>query len=273
MDMPLTNKRIALAEARELDLLAGMLEREGATVIRAPLITIKDAPDAAPVVAWLQRLIARPPDDVIFYTGEGLRRLLGFADRAGLRDDFLSALKKARKITRGPKPVKALREVGLSPDITTDIPTTDGLIALLESENLQNRKIGVQIYGQEANPQLMAFLDTRGAVVDAVAPYIYASDTDDAHVQTLILDMAAGKLDAVVFTSSPQIRRLEDVAEKFGLQAELKTGLERIKIAAVGPVVAHELAQRGIHTDAMPENSFTMKPLVKSIRELFATMP
>ena len=106
----LQGKRIALAEARELDLLAGMLEREGASVVRCPLVAINDAPDAAPIEAWLGRIIAGKCDDVIFYTGEGMRRLVGFADRAGLKADFIAALKRVRKITRGPKPVKALRE-------------------------------------------------------------------------------------------------------------------------------------------------------------------
>src|SRR4051812_14712556 len=100
----LDGKRIALAEARELDLLAAMIEREGASVVRCPLVSIVDAPDAAPVEAWLKRIIAGECQDVIFYTGEGVRRLLGFAERSSLRDEFISALKTVRKITRGPKP-------------------------------------------------------------------------------------------------------------------------------------------------------------------------
>jgi hypothetical protein len=54
----------------------------------------------------------RECDDLILYTGEGVRRLVGFAERAGLRDDFVAALGRVKKITRGPKPVRALREIG-----------------------------------------------------------------------------------------------------------------------------------------------------------------
>jgi len=266
----LDKRRIALAESRELDLLAGMMEREGAVVLRCPLVSIKDAPDAAPVEAWLKRVIAGGCDDVIFYTGEGLRRLLGFANRAGARQDFIAALSQVRKITRGPKPVKALREAGLEPDLTAAAPTTDGLIESLSNQDLKGRKIGLQIYGQDPNTQMVDFLTSKGALVDIVAPYIYASESEDTAVVSCIRKMAAGEVDVIAFTSTPQIRRLEDVAKSANLVAELKQAYVRTKVAAVGPIVAAELEKRGIHADAMPESTFTMKPLVKSIARLLA---
>ena len=42
-----------MPETRELDVLAQMLERDGAIVIRCPLVSIRDVPDPAPVVVWL----------------------------------------------------------------------------------------------------------------------------------------------------------------------------------------------------------------------------
>jgi uroporphyrinogen-III synthase len=266
----LDNRKIALAEARELDLLAGMLEREGAAVLRCPLVAIKDAPDAAPVEAWLKRVISGGCDDIIFYTGEGIRRLLGFAARAGAKDDFIAALTQVRKITRGPKPVKALRENGLEPDLTAEAPTTDGLIATLQRLSLKGRRVGVQIYGQEPNTKFVDFLTGAGAEVHLVAPYIYASDADNAQVESCIRKLADGEIDVIAFTSSPQLRRLEEVATQAGLSATLKQGLTRAKIAAVGPIMAAELERRGIKADAMPETSFTMKPLVKAIARLLA---
>jgi uroporphyrinogen-III synthase len=270
MSQQLSGLRVALAEARELDLLARMLEQEGAEIIRCPLVSICDSPDTASVEAWLRRVIAGQCADVIFYTGEGLRRLLSFAERAGLQTDFVAALKRVRKITRGPKPVRALREVGLSSDLTASTPTTDGLIATLAQEDLQDRSVGVQAYGAEANAQLIGFLREKGARVDVVAPYVYASDADDAQVRALINDMAAGRIDAIAFTSSPQVQRIAEVAKKSQLDAALKQGLARTKIAAIGPIVAQELSRHGMRADVMPEKSFTMKPLVRAIGDLFS---
>src|SRR5438270_5855666 len=95
---PLAGRRIALPETRELDRLARMFEEQGAEALRCPLVAIRDAPDAAPVREWLMRF---PFDDLVLFTGEGLRRLHGFAERFGLEPAFLDALRAARKIRPG----------------------------------------------------------------------------------------------------------------------------------------------------------------------------
>ena len=74
----LAGKTAAVPETRELDVMAQLFERRGATVIRCPLVAILDAPDAKPIEAWLQRFIAGACDDLVLFTGEGLRRLLPF---------------------------------------------------------------------------------------------------------------------------------------------------------------------------------------------------
>jgi uroporphyrinogen-III synthase len=92
MSNALAGRRIVVPETRELDLLAQMLERHGAATVRCPLVAIRDVADAAPVEAWLDRFIADPPDDLILLTGEGLGRLIGFAERAGIDAPFVATL-------------------------------------------------------------------------------------------------------------------------------------------------------------------------------------
>ena len=271
--MLLDKRRVAIAETRELDLFADMLAREGAVVVRCPLVAIHDAPDPAPVEAWLRRVIARTPECLVIYTGEGLRRLVSFADRAGLKADFIAALGRTRKIVRGPKPQRALREIGLTADVTAAEPTTAGVIATLESMDLAGRTVAVQLYGQEPIPVLFDFLEAKGAIVDAVAPYIYASAAEDECVSGLITRMAAGEIDAIAFTSSAQATRLFAVAEHRGHGAALVAGLAKAKVAAVGPVVAEELKRLGRTPDAVPESAFTLKPLVKTIAQMLAQSP
>src|SRR4051812_8512283 len=110
---PLSGRTIAVPETREVELFAGMLEAEGATVFRCPLVAILDAPDAKPIEEWLLKLAAGEFHDVVLLTGEGLRRLKGFAERAGCWDAVHNAMAGVRTIIRGPKPAKALREIGL----------------------------------------------------------------------------------------------------------------------------------------------------------------
>jgi len=269
MTGPLSHRRIALAECREVDLLAEMLEKEGAEVMRCPLVAIQDTPDAATVNAWMDRAIARPFDVLILYTGEGVRRLLGFAERSGKKAELVAAFGTMKKLTRGPKPVKALREAGLLPELTAEAPTTEGVIATLEKQDLRGKRIGVQLYGQAPNAKLMDYLASRGAEVDAVAPYVYASEVDDKRVTDLIADMAAGKVAAIAITSSPQVKRLHEVADKAGLSAQLKDGWARTKVASIGPVATEELSHYGIVPDAVPERVFSLKPFVRAIASLF----
>ena len=136
MTLPLQGRTIALAEGRQLEELAEMLEQEGAAVLRCPLVSMIDAPDAAPVVAWIRELVSGRFAYVILLTGEGLRRLLGFAERAGLRDAVIAALARMRTVTRGPKPGRALKEVGLALREAARTPTTEGVIETLRRHDL-----------------------------------------------------------------------------------------------------------------------------------------
>src|SRR5271163_2830776 len=156
-ERPLAGRRIAILEHREMDRLGGMLEAQGAQTLRCPLVAIADAPDPAPVLAWLQRFIQAPPDDLVLMTGEGLRRLCGVAGRAGLDAEFRGALGRVRTITRGPKPARALREIDLAPGLRAERPTSEGVVAVLAQGELRGRRVAVQLY-PDASPILLDFL-------------------------------------------------------------------------------------------------------------------
>ena len=264
---PLAGRRIALPESRELDRLARMFEEQGAETLRCPLVAIRDAPDPTPVREWLVRL---PFDDLVLFTGEGLRRLHGFAQRSDLEPVFLDGLRAARKITRGPKPERALRELGLKSDLRAEEPTTDGLIATLSSLDLSGRRVGVQLYPGNPNTRFTEFLRQAGAEPDPVLPYIYASAADDEKVVELIDRMADGALDAIAFTSSPQVQRLFEVAAATRREEALHTALHGIRIGAVGPVVAEELRRRGVEVTVTPDHGYFMKPLVSAFLAAFS---
>jgi uroporphyrinogen-III synthase len=271
MTEELSGRRIVVPETRELGQLLRMLEERGADTVPCPMIAIRDTPDTAPVEAWLHRFAKGTCDDLVLMTGEGLRRLLGFARRLDLEPAFLVALAATRKITRGPKPVRALREIGLATDMPADQPTTEGVIAALERHDLTGRRVGVQLYPGNANERLLRFLEGAGAEADPVLPYVYASEAEDARVIAVIAEMAAGRIDAIAFTSAPQVRRFRDVARACGRETELRQGFERIVVAAVGPIVAAELDAIGVRVNVTPrDNTFFMKPLVRELAAALA---
>jgi uroporphyrinogen-III synthase len=262
---PLAGRTVAVPETRELEVFAAMLERRGASVLRCPLVAIRDAPEPEAVLAFARAFAAGSCDDLILTTGEGLRRILGCIARhePQLRQGFLAALGVARKITRGPKPARALRELGLKPDIAVDPPTTAGIIATLAGAQLRGRRVGVQLYGTEPNAPLMEFLARCGALVRCVAPYVYADAADDAAVSALLTRLAQGSVDAIAFTSTPQVERLFAAAPA----AQVRAALARTLVAAVGPVVAATLERHGVPARLMPEESFFLKPLTTALEE------
>jgi uroporphyrinogen-III synthase len=264
---PLTQRVIAVPETRQLDVLANLLLARGASVVRCPLVSIVDSADTGSVEAWLRRLIANPPALIVFYTGEGIERLLGFAERAGIRKEFLGALRASRKLCRGPKPKRALRRLDLDAELDAREPTTAGVIATLEALDLDGQRIAVQLYGGKEIPELARFLATRGADVDWVAPYVYASESDDERVVELIRELERGGIDAIAFTSQSQVERLAELARKRGLDQALAGGMRKTFVAAIGPVVADALRSAGFAVDAMPEESYFMKPLVTLLEQ------
>ncbi|HLJ71258.1 MAG TPA: uroporphyrinogen-III synthase [Roseiarcus sp.] len=271
MSEELAGRRIIVPETRESALFVEMLEARGAACLACPMVAIHDAPDEAPVAAWLDRFIAAPCDDLILLTGEGLRRLIALAERRGLRDAFVAALAQSRRITRGPKPVRALREIGLGGDLSAEPPTSDGVIALLSRLDLKGRRIGAQLYPDSDHAALLGYLRAAGASVDPILPYIYASSAEDDAVAAAIDAMAAGEVDAIAFTSAAQARRLGAVAEKTGRAESLRQALTRIVVAAIGPVAAAEIEKLGVKPDVAPAGeAYFMKPLARALAEAFA---
>ena len=268
----LAGRCIGVPKSRQLDLFADMLDKRGARIVRCPLVDIRDAPDPAPIRAWVDGVLAPGLTDMIWLTGEGVRRIDAFVQAidAATAERFWAAQARARQITRGPKPVRELKSLGISRDVAATEPTSAGVIAALAGEDLTGRRVGVQLYGTEPNQPLRDALEAAGATVQPVAPYIYADDAEDDAVAGFIDQIVAGVIDAVAFTSSPQVKRLFKVARKTERGEALTRALAERCVAAVGPLVADTLAAHDVTVDLMPESSYFMKPLVRALTDHFA---
>jgi uroporphyrinogen-III synthase len=207
-------------------------------------------------------------------TGEGLRRLMKVAQRIGVETEFIAAVASARKFARGPKPGKALREIGLEPQATTEKPTSEGIAEMLSRVDLSGHRIGLQLYPDKDHGALIGAIEAQGAEVDSVLPYVYDAAAADANIVTAIDEMANGHIDAIALTSSGQVRRLVEVAQAHGREARLREGLKQTPIASVGPVVSDELKSQGLRTDIYPANdAYFMKPLISAMATALAKAP
>lgn len=267
----LTGTRILILETREEAQFSKLLAEQGAEVVQCPMFAIQDAPDPAPVEAWIRRTIDKPLDDLVLMTGEGLRRIMKLARIRALDQAFVGALAKSRKFTRGPKPGKALREISLEAQQTTEKPTTEGVIEMLARLDLKGHRLGLQLYPDKDHSALTGALAAQGAEVDTVLPYAYDSRAADANIVAAIDDMAEGRIDSIALTNLGQVRRLIEAAQAHGSEAKLRAGLERTLIASVGPAVSGELAAHGLRTDiSPPDEAYFMRPLISAMAAALA---
>src|SRR5271165_886990 len=132
--------------------------------------------------------------------------------RIGVEQDFISALGNTRKFTRGPKPGRALREIGLEPQQTTEKPTSEGIAEMLSRIDLKGHRLALQLYPDKDHSALIGAITALGAEVDTVLPYIYDPKAADGRIVTAIEEMARGEIDAIALTNLGQVRRLVEAA-------------------------------------------------------------
>jgi uroporphyrinogen-III synthase len=274
MPEKLYGRRILILETREEAQFSKLLQDQGADVLQCPMFVINDQPDTEPVENWIKRAIRHPFDDLVLMTGEGLRRIVKVARRIGLEQPFVARLGEMRKFARGPKPVRALRELGLEAEVVTEKPTSEGIAETLAKLDLKGRRLGIQLYPEHDHGKLLGAIEAQGAKVDAVLPYVYDAKAAEPNIIAAIDEIAAGRIDAIALTSRGQARRLIDTAKSRGLEGRLKDALKRTKVASVGPVVSDELKGFGIATVIYPENdAFFMRPLIAAMIAALAKTP
>lgn len=197
-------------------------------------------------------------DMVIFLTGVGARFLVKIAESISLREQFVTGLRRAAIVARGPKPVAALKELDVAVTVAVPEPNTwrDLLRALDEkraSLPLAGRRVAVQEYGA-SNAELIAGLQERGAVVTRVPVYQWALPEDTGPLRNAVHAIANGEIDMALFTTSVQVAHLLRVAEEMSLESRLRRGFERVAVGSIGPITSKELREHGLSIDFEPEH-------------------
>jgi len=260
-------------ESRRAPELAKLIATYGGEPIVAPSMREVPLVSNNEALAFVTRLLAGEFDMVVFLTGVGARALLGVAEKAHERNEYVAALQRVRVVARGPKPVAALREIGLTPAITAPEPNTwrELLRALDEASKapheieLKGKRIAVQEYGA-SNPELLDGLGERGAQVTRVPVYQWALPDDLGPLRSAITAIAEGTVDVVLFTTAVQAIHLFQIAAEMKLEEAVRKGLSRTIVASIGPTTSEELERRGIRADLEPSHP-KMGFLVKETSE------
>ncbi|MFD3259266.1 uroporphyrinogen-III synthase [Paenibacillus lentus] len=247
----LEGKRIALTGPRRAEELGKLIENMGGIPLYRPAqgtVFLNDEELRQGIQMWVNH----PPDWSIFTTGIGLNALFEMAEEMGLLGSILDNLSRSNIAARGYKTVNVLKKRGLSPHVRDDDGSTDGLIRELGAYDLKDATVLLQLYGDTA-PKLVAWLEQQGASCTEILPYRHIAPPEEA-LDRLLYDILEERIDAVSFTSSPQVRFLLEYAEKRGRFDDLITALQGDVIAvAVGKVTAQGLYEAGIPRVVAPK--------------------
>ena len=265
--------RVLALESRRAPELAKLISTYGGKPLVAPSMREVPLESNKEALAFAARLLAGEFDMVIFLTGVGARTLLGVVETVHDRGMYVAALQRVKVVARGPKPIAALREIGITPAITAPEPNTwhELLRALDEAGKaspelgLQGARVAVQEYGV-SNPELLSGLRERGAAVTRVPVYQWALPHDLAPLRAAIRAIAEGNVDVALFTTAVQAVHLFQVAAEMQLEEPVRSGLSRAIVASIGPTTSEELQRHGIRADLEPSHP-KMGFLVKEASE------
>jgi uroporphyrinogen-III synthase len=269
---PLAGLTVLSFESRRATEMAELIRRHGGEPISAPSMREVPIRENADAIDFLGALERGAIDIVILLTGVGTRTLVrSIADRCPA-ERFAELLRRTTIVVRGPKPVAALREIGLTPNVTAPEPNTwrELLQALDEHVPLAGRAVAVQEYGR-TNRELLDGLAGRGAEVRRVPVYHWDLPEDVGPLKAAIQRFAAGEIDAVLFTSARQVDHVMRVAEELGLADAVLGKARRSVVASIGPVCSEALAEQGWRVDVEPEHpkmGHLVNALAKRCREI-----
>lgn len=274
MPATLNGKTIAYVEARMQSEMGALVERHGGVPLAAPVLQEVYNTDTPEVSGLIDDICGGRIDVAVLQTGVGTRALFGAADELGRGQELLDALAGVTVIARSPKPAAVLRRNKVRIDLMPPEPfTSEDLIASLADTDLAGKTVAVQAYGGPNN-LLTRTLRDRGASVSEVSLYGWGLPDDVGPVRDLIGRLEAREVDAVAFTSQPQVGNLLAIAAMSGKEGGLRRSLnsEDVVVASVGPVCTRKLQQNGLKVDVEPDHPH-MGNLVLALAEHFQGKP
>ncbi len=247
--------RVTAFESRRAKEIEKLILYHGGVPRIAPSMREVPLDKSGEALRFAQKLIDRKYDIVILMTGVGTRALTEAVTTKFPREEFIDALRKTTVVARGPKPVAALREMDVTPDITVPEPNTwrDVLNTLDGEMDLKGKRVAVQEYGI-SNDEFLEALRSRGAKVTPVPVYRWDLPEDTSPLREAIKAITEKREDISLFTSSQQIYNLFKVAGDEGLTESLREGFRNVAIGSIGPTTTEALTRFGLSPDYEPDS-------------------
>jgi uroporphyrinogen-III synthase len=249
--MGFSGLRVLSLESRRADVMEQLIRRHGGDPFVAPSVREIPFEQHDEVFRWVERLFAGEFDMAVLMTGVGLRYLRDVVVEGYSQEMFVDALRRLTIVSRGPKPLTVLNELGLTGRIMIPEPNTwKEIVPVIAAR--PERRITIQEYGRD-NPEFVAALQELGAQVSPISIYRWTLPDDLGPLREAVRRIVEGECDVVVFTTSIQLDHLLQVARQMGRAGEVRRALaEDLAVASVGPVMNAALAEYGLEPDIVP---------------------
>lgn len=256
--------RVCSFESRKQSEMRSLIERHGSLATIAPSLREVPLTDNVAVFEFLDRLLAKQVQAVLFMTGVGAKAMLEVIETRLDRARFFQALQDCCVIVRGPKPTAVLREWGVRIDHRAPEPNTwRELLSVIDAglqfppaantTELRGHSIAIQEYGLPSH-ELYEALTERGATVLPVPVYRWELPEETGPLEAAIRDCVAGNFDVLLLTSAQQIRNALEIAERLSLREPFMAAANRLVVGSIGPTCSEALREAGLRVDLEPSH-------------------
>ena len=156
-----------------------------------------------------------------------------------------------------PQPVRdqavALKELRVPIDVKVPEPNTWRELLRAIDPVRAGLRVAVQEYGKP-NLALIQGLRDRRAHVTPVPVYQWELPEDTGPLRQAIRQIAEGRADVVLFTTSVQVPHLFAIAVEMQLEELLRKALIHVMVASIGPISSETLLDSGVHVDMEPSH-------------------
>ena len=269
-------QRVVAFESRLAGEMASLISRHQGVPQLAPAMSEVPLEENVGAIRFGERLLRGEVAVAVFMTGVGTRTLMEVLHRRYRQRDLLGALAGTALIARGPKPIAALRALGLSTVIPVPEPNTwrEVLEVMDTSEgcpNLSGLTVAVQEYGTPNRPFLEE-LRKRGAEVLQVPVYRWTLPSDTRPLCRAIDALIAGTCQVALFTNSVQVSHLFQLASQQRKADALRHALNGTVTASIGPNCSQALRRELVRVD-LEAGQPNMACLVEEASRRGAGMP
>jgi uroporphyrinogen-III synthase len=258
---------VAAFESRMAVEMTRLIERYGGRPSVAPALRELPIQDNPAALRFGVRLIEGQVDVLVLMTGVGATALFDILKSRHPMSSIMVGVKQTAIVARGPKPVAALKKLGITPTLIVPEPNTwvDVVSTLDEYRPVKGLRVAVQEYGS-SNPEFLEALRVRGADVFPVPVYKWGLPEDLVPLRQVLADVVAGDISVMLITNAAQIDHVMQLLEQEGKVPLFREACKTIVIASIGPTASERLRHYDLPVDFEPSHG-KMGVLVKELSE------